>query len=143
LFSKASIKRSDSNIDGYTQVYKRYKSREWDQVRFEGWIKNYMSKFEERVITPHAPQEAAVGTLMLWLGWLFFNAGSSGALTEGAYVDAERAIMNTILAPCASGVCTLFTKKYITHDNLDVSLDFFALTNGILAGLVAVTASCA
>lgn len=84
-----------------------------------------------------------MGTLILWLGWLFFNAGSSAAISGGSNLDAERAIMNTILAPAAGGLLTFWTRKHITGENKHVRMDFQALTNGILAGLVAVTASCA
>ena len=84
-----------------------------------------------------------LGTLILWLGWLFFNAGSSAAIAGGANKDAERAIINTILAPAASGLLTFVTRKHITGEKKDIRLDFQALTNGILAGLVAITAGCA
>lgn len=50
--------------------------------------------------------------------------------------------MNTILAPSAGGLFTFFTRKYITGEKRDVRLDFQGLTNGMLAGLVCITASC-
>ena len=76
------------------------------------------------------------------MGWLFFNGGSSAALSGGANLDSERAIINTILAPSAGGILTFYTRKHITGENHDIVMDFNALTNGILAGLVSVTASC-
>ena len=86
------------------------------------------------------------GTLILWLGWLMFNAGSSGGMVgvdgSASYESAEIAIMNTILAPCTGGLLTFIIRKHITGENKDVRLDFQALTNGLLAGLVCVTASC-
>lgn len=81
--------------------------------------------------------------MILWLGWLFFNAGSSAALSGGANADSERAIINTILSPSAAGLLTFVTRKHITGENKDIIMDFQALTNGILAGLVAITAGCA
>jgi Amt family ammonium transporter len=87
-----------------------------------------------------------LGTFLLWLGWVMFNGGSSGGIVgeDGSktHLSAELAIMNTILAPAAGGLFTFLTRKHITGENRDIRLDFQALTNGMLAGLVAVTASC-
>jgi Amt family ammonium transporter len=84
-----------------------------------------------------------LGTLILWLGWLSFNAGSSnliGAEGQPNYLKAERALMNSILAPSAAGLFTLFSKQHITGEKLHIRLDPQGLTNGILAGLVCITA---
>lgn len=106
----------------------------------------YNHKLDNKQITSHSPQMVVFGTLLLWLGWLMFNAGSSGAMVgedgSAAYEAAERAIMNTILAPSAGGLLTFVIRKHITGENKDIRMDFQALTNGILAGLVCVTASC-
>lgn len=61
---------------------------------------------------------------------------------SAAFLSSERAIMNTILAPSAGGLLTFVIRKHITGENKDIRMDFQALTNGILAGLVAITASC-
>lgn len=58
------------------------------------------------------------------------------------YLSAERAIMNTILGAASGGLFTFFTRRIITGERKNVRLDFQGLTNGILAGLVCVTASC-
>jgi ammonia channel protein AmtB len=69
-----------------------------------------------------------LGTLLLWLGWLCFNAGSSLGLVsedgDSIYLSAERAIMNTILAPSAGGLVTFFSRKYITGEYKNKRLDF-------------------
>ena len=49
--------------------------------------------------------------------------------------------MNSILAPAAAALFTIFSKQHISKEFLDVRLDFYAFTNGILAGLVCITAS--
>ena len=36
----------------------------------------------------------------------------------------------------------MFTKKYITGHNTNMRMDFHGMTNGILAGLVSITACC-
>ena len=68
------------------------------------------------------------GTLLLWLGWLMFNAGSSLAMVgedgSAAYLSSERAIMNTILAPASGGLLTFVIRKHITGENKDIRMDF-------------------
>ena len=49
--------------------------------------------------------------------------------------------MNSILAPSAGGLFTLFSKQHITQEKQNIRLDPQGLTNGILAGLVCITAS--
>jgi len=74
---------------------------------------------------------------------MFFNGGSSLRITGGNWNDAGKAMVNTVIAPSASGLFTFFTRKYITGQNKDHRLDFGALTNGLLAGCVSITAGCA
>lgn len=93
-------------------------SNEWDMLRVHEFVRNYSDKQDNKFFTSHSPQQAVLGTLLLWLGWLMFNAGSSLGLVSddgtAIYLSAERAIMNTILAPASGGLFTFFFKKYIT-----------------------------
>ena len=53
--------------------------------------------------------------------------------------------MNTVLAPAGGGVFLFFYNWYQNHkieDSTRVRLNFSLLTNGILAGLVSITAGC-
>lgn len=83
-----------------------------------------------------------MGTLILWLGWLMFNGGSSGGVVGDSGGSAKLAIVNTIISPSAAGIFTFLTKKHITGSGTQMRMDFPALTNGILAGLVSITAAC-
>lgn len=78
---------------------------------------------------------AAVGTFVLWFGWFGFNAGSTLNAQAG---NIGQIAMNTLLASIAGGgsamLFTLFKGK-----QADIALTI----NGILAGLVAITAGCA
>ena len=133
-------------VDGYRQVHQKFLSKEWDILRVHEFVKAYTEKLDNKSFSSHSPQTAVLGTLILWLGWLCFNAGSSlGVVGEDGspiYESAERAIMNTILAPASGGLFTFFTRKYITGERKDMRMDFQGLTNGMLAGLVCITASC-
>jgi len=84
--------------------------------------------------------------MILWVGWMFFNGGSSLGLhvsddTVG-WKGASLAMVNTIIAPSAAGITTFFTRKYITGENYEYRLDFNAIGNGLLAGAVSITAGC-
>lgn len=105
-------------------VHQMYTKGDWDILRVHEFVQNYVKHLEQKTISAHSPQQAVLGTLILWLGWLFFNAGSSGAIAGGAHTDAERAAINTILSPAASGLFTFFTRKYITREKKDIRLDF-------------------
>jgi Amt family ammonium transporter len=76
---------------------------------------------------------AALGVLILWLGWFGFNGGSELAM------DAEvgRIVLVTNLA-AAAGFCGALTWIRIRSGLLDLSMAL----NGALAGLVGITAGC-
>jgi Amt family ammonium transporter len=76
-----------------------------------------------------------IGGFILWFGWYGFNPGSS--LSAMDYGGIGRIAANTTLAACTAGMSAIFfiylrTKKW----------DAGAITNGFLAGLVAITCTC-
>lgn len=87
-----------------------------------------------RAIPGHSIPMAALGTFILWLGWYGFNPGS----TLSASPAIAHVAMTTTLAASAGGAATLFL-TWIRYGKPDVSMTM----NGILAGLVAITAGCA
>mmetsp|Transcript_12413 Transcript_12413/g.20855 ORF Transcript_12413/g.20855 Transcript_12413/m.20855 type:complete len:258 (+) Transcript_12413:823-1596(+) len=99
---------------------------------------------QDKKLAPNNVLSVAQGTLILWLAWLMFNGGSSLAIVETNSSDAAQlAIVNTILSPAVGGMFTFFTKKHILGGEAkETRLDLIGLTNGILAGLVAITAGC-
>ena len=134
----------ESSIDGYKNVYHKFTSKHWDISRVHEFVRSYNTKLDNENFCSNAPHNVVLGTLILWLGWLSFNAGSSNLIGDDGepnHLRAERAIMNTILAPSAGGLFTLFSKQHITGEKQHVRLDPQGLTNGILAGLVCITAS--
>jgi Amt family ammonium transporter len=114
----------------------------------------------------HKPQPhiVGVGVLLLWIGWLFFNSGSTlnvnaeekcGDDEHCKYTlgqeSAQRAFVNTILGPAAGGLVALVSRNWIVRDEGRIpfsfmnndSYDEIAMMNGVLCGLVGVTANCA
>jgi Amt family ammonium transporter len=85
-------------------------------------------------VTGSNTQNAVVGTILLWFGWIGFNGGSTLAMTP----DVPAIIVKTSLAGAAGLVVTLGAGW-----KLRGYADVGCIVNGALAGLVAVTASCA
>jgi len=77
-----------------------------------------------------------LGTFILWFGWYGFNAGSTAGLV-GQSVTVARCMINTTLSASAGGL-TLFVAESFRQKKYDVS----AFCNGVLAGLVSITAGC-
>jgi Amt family ammonium transporter len=81
-----------------------------------------------------------LGTIILFFGWFGFNPGSSLAFTGGGASLAVNAAINTLIAGAVGGlVAMLYMWWFGPEKKPDPSLS----VNGILAGLVAITAPCA
>lgn len=77
-----------------------------------------------------------IGTFILWFGWFGFNGGSQLALASiGDAVSVAKIIANTNIA-AAAGVMTVML-YYKAHKR---PVDLSMMLNGVLAGLVAITA---
>jgi len=87
-----------------------------------------------------SPTQALMGTICLWYSWFSFNAGSSQALTAGGAIVASRAAASTLMA---SGSGFLVSMVWSWARSKGQHIDVFDSATGLLAGLVAVTASCA
>jgi len=79
---------------------------------------------------------AAVGAFILWFGWFGFNPGSTLAAV-GKWELIGQVATNTFLASAAGGVSTMLY-TYFRYKQVDITM----VINGILAGLVAITAGC-
>lgn len=83
-------------------------------------------------IMGHSLPLATVGALLLWFGWYGFNGGSVLSADPG---PVSFVFVTTTLA-AAAGMLSAMIASNILHDKPDLSM----VLNGILAGLVAVTA---
>ncbi|MFT5471243.1 MAG: Amt family ammonium transporter [Verrucomicrobiales bacterium] len=85
-----------------------------------------------RPILGHSLPLAAIGVFLLWLGWFGFNGGS--VLSADAH-GVSLVFVTTSLAACAGAVGAIFVAWiFIKKPDLSMAL------NGILAGLVGITA---
>jgi ammonium transporter, Amt family len=86
-------------------------------------------------ILGHNQVFTALGVLLLWVGWFGFNAGSTLSVGDAffGYVG-----FTSMIAAAGGAVAALFT-AWIATGKGDIS----TMLNGCLAGLVAITASCA
>ncbi|PXF56242.1 MAG: ammonium transporter [Candidatus Methanogaster sp.] len=87
-----------------------------------------------QVIPGHNITFGFLGVLLLWLGWLGFNGGST---LDGSDAFMNLAVANTFLAAAAGAVAAMIL-TWIKTGKPDPSLT----ANGVLAGLVAITAPC-
>ena len=78
---------------------------------------------------------ATLAIIMFIIGWIGFNAGST--LTFNNLVPSI--IVNTLMAAMSGGITCFVLSKYASHDSVQSSV---APLNGIIAGLVAITAGC-
>ena len=81
-----------------------------------------------------------LGTIILFFGWFGFNPGSSLGFLGGFRNLAVIAAINTLLAGAAGGVSAM---TYMWLIGPTKKPDAGMSVNGILAGLVAITAPCA
>ncbi|MFY0628332.1 MAG: ammonium transporter [Reichenbachiella sp.] len=75
---------------------------------------------------------AVIGVFLLWLGWFGFNGGSVLSADPDA---VSYVLVTTSLAACTGGLFGFFT-AYFVFKRMDLGM----VLNGILAGLVGITA---
>ena len=101
-------------------------------------------QFQDRPYDPDLTS-ATLGCLILWLGWLGFNGGSTNNLREVGYI-----ILTTTMSGATGGIIAIVATPVkaafyeIFGNNLEAGKpDLSSLINGILGGLVGITASAA
>jgi Amt family ammonium transporter len=89
-----------------------------------------------RTIAGHHIPMAMLGTFILLFGWFGFNAASTFAATESRFAVVA---MNTAIAGAFGAIAAMFRVMYTGAKKPDPGM----MANGMLAGLVAITAPCA
>jgi Amt family ammonium transporter len=88
---------------------------------------------EPRAIPGHNLPMGMLGVFILFFGWIGFNAGSTTAATS----DIGWIAMNTFLAGGAGAIAAMLTSWFVFKKP-----DMSFTANGVLAGLVGITAPC-
>lgn len=88
---------------------------------------------KQKLGTGHSLVTASFGVLILWFGWIGFNGGSTLAFNEAVPLI----ILNTFLAAAAGGISAISMAVF-----WEKVADLKELLNGVIAGLVSITACC-
>jgi Amt family ammonium transporter len=94
-----------------------------------------IGKFKDgkpQAIPGHSIPLATAGVLILWLGWFGFNGGS---VLSANPESTSLTLVTTCLAAAAGGAIAMITST-VLYKNLDLTM----FLNGILGGLVGITA---
>ena len=97
----------------------------------------------EKKFEPCDTSLAVIGCIILWFGWMFFNAASGLDIVEYKYDNIPQIIiLNSLVASVASGITYFLIDgtRYLENPNSMIVYDPVGLTNAILSGLVAITA---
>lgn len=100
-------------------------------------IGKYSRSGKSKVIMGQSIPLAALGIFILWFSWFGFN-GSSTVSMEGNKIElAGKIFFNTNISAAISA-CTVMIITWIKYKKPDVTMSL----NGVLGGLVAITAGC-
>ncbi|MDM9584376.1 ammonium transporter [Nostoc sp. GT001] len=110
----------------------------WAALMGAAFLGLRLGKYQDKQVVAmpgHNMSIATLGCLILWLGWFGFNPGSVMAADPGAI---SHIALTTNMAAAAGGIAATIT-AWLYLGKPDLSM----IINGILAGLVGITASCA
>ncbi len=109
----------------------------WGALMGAAFLGPRIGKYQDGVsvaMPAHNMSIATLGCLILWFGWFGFNPGSTMAVSP----SIAHIAVTTNLAGALGGIAaTIIASLYLGKPDLSM------IINGILAGLVAVTAGCA
>lgn len=101
-------------------------------------VGKYTKEGKSRAIPGHNLTVAALGMFILWLGWFGFNGTSTLGIDSAELGQkAGKIFMATNLSAALAG-CSAMIYTWLRYKKPDVSLTI----NGVVAGLVAITAGC-
>mmetsp|Transcript_15185 Transcript_15185/g.57748 ORF Transcript_15185/g.57748 Transcript_15185/m.57748 type:complete len:479 (-) Transcript_15185:314-1750(-) len=105
---------------------------------FVGPRKGRFSASGEPIDIPgQSPIYRNLGTFILWFGWFGFNGVSTLYIGDGFSVVASKTMVTTVIAAAAGCLtCTVVGKATTNIIDMDLA------GNGVLAGLVSITAPC-
>ena len=110
----------------------------WAALMGAAFLGSRLGKYQDGqslALPGHNMSIATLGCLILWLGWFGFNPGSTMAADANAITHIA---LTTNMAGAVGGIAATIT-AWIYLGKPDLSM----IINGVLAGLVGITASCA
>lgn len=100
-------------------------------------IGKYDSNRQSRAIPGHNLALCALGVFCLWVGWFGFNPCSELSITGESAIHSAHVFITTNMAAATGGLAAL-VYTWIVDGKPSLSM----VCNGILAGLVGITAGC-
>lgn len=101
---------------------------------------------DQTIFDPHNMNLVVLGTLILWMCWYGFNCGSTLGMGDGSTADlAGLVACNTTIGAAAGGITAFILSALVPFFQRwedEVKLDLMHLCNGVLGGLVSITAGC-
>jgi Amt family ammonium transporter len=101
-------------------------------------IGKYNADGTSNAIPGHSLMLGALGVFILWFGWFGFNPGSQLAISGDNALKVAAIFITTNLAGASGALAAMFL-TWAVYKKPDISMTL----NGVLAGLVGVTAGCA
>lgn len=98
----------------------------------------YTKEGRSRAIPGHNLTLAALGVFILWMGWFGFNPGSQLSATGAENATAISHVMMTTNMAAATGGIAALLFTWLVDGKPSLSM----VCNGVLAGLVGITAGC-
>ncbi|MEB3829580.1 ammonium transporter [Phormidium sp. CCY1219] len=108
----------------------------WAALMGAAFLEPRLGKYQDGrplALPGHNMSLATLGCLILWIGWFGFNPGSTMEVTPSI---AHIALTTNIAAATGGIAATIVAWMYLGTPDLSM------IINGILAGLVAITAGC-
>ena len=121
------------------EKYENLVSKFGDRASVEAWIGMLAddTDFENNSVP-----FVVIGTVILWVSWLFFNGGSTVDMFAPREKGIAKIMMNTIISGASGGLVATFLKPWLTGYKNYLNKKAYSvnsLANGLLAGLVAIT----
>jgi Amt family ammonium transporter len=123
------------DVKGFEELKLKYPENQ--QNLFSKW---FLERANDEEMKPSNMTLVVLGTFFLWVSWIFFNGGSTTDMFLERMHNSPKCIQNTILGAGPAGIVATFLKpRWIDNDE---TWDVTSLCNGILSGLISVTAIC-
>eukprot|EP00349_Pseudokeronopsis_sp_Brazil_P004365 CAMPEP_0202960590 /NCGR_PEP_ID=MMETSP1396-20130829/4734_1 /ASSEMBLY_ACC=CAM_ASM_000872 /TAXON_ID= /ORGANISM="Pseudokeronopsis sp., Strain Brazil" /LENGTH=300 /DNA_ID=CAMNT_0049679897 /DNA_START=551 /DNA_END=1453 /DNA_ORIENTATION=+ len=147
-YGKAKQREIDANDLRARERSMNFGSKEFEKVMkhvnrdyhqaFKEWLVHTTDEFR-----PWSPTYIVYGTLVLWVAWLFFNAGSQSNMFAPRTNGPAKIIINTWLSGSVAGIVAVYTKSHVMKTYSFVNrFDCTTLCNAVLCGLVGVSGCC-